>query len=566
LRSAVDNGSCLARLVAVLVTSLAVSVVWVSEASADPVVYSAGDIACAPGSKVTSTQCRQVYTSNIVVNGGATKAVAVGDLQYDSATLSNLQNSYDKSWGRFKSITRPALGNHEGSGAGYFDYWNGVGVNDGVAGQRGKGWYSFDVGAWHLVALNSNCSSVGCNKGSTQETWLKNDLAAHPTACALAFWHHPRFSSGHDGNNTFMQDLWQDLYNAHVDVTLVGHSHDYERFAPLDASGKKDTSNGIREFVVGTGGAFFTGWTTIQPNSEVRQNNTYGVMKLTLHPTSYDWKFVPESGKSFTDTGSEACRGGGSSSGDTQAPSVPGNLNAAASSSTSVALNWGASTDNLGVAGYEVFRNGSLLATVAGLSYTDNSVSAGSTYSYQVRAFDAAGNRSGFGNTATVTTPAGSGGSTTLTFTPSDDASIYSDTPSANYGSATTVETDNSPVKNFLLKFAVTGVGSKQVTGAKLRLYCVNASAGSGGEFRSTSNVWSQATVTWSSAPAASATVTASLGPVSASRWYEVLLGPLVTGDGVYSVRVNSASSDGADYSSSEGSSSLTPQLVVTAN
>jgi chitodextrinase len=552
----------LGRLIGLLAFSLVLCGIWAANAVADPVVYTAGDIACEPGSSTTSNQCHERYTSDIIVNGGATKALAVGDLQYNSATLSNFLNSYDKTWGRVKSITRPALGNHEGTGTGYFDYWNGVGVNDGPAGPRGKGWYSFDVGGWHLIALNSNCSNVACNKGSAQESWLKADLAAHPTACALAYWHHPRFSSGHDGDNTFMQDLWQDLYNAHVDVALVGHSHDYERFSPQNASGSKDTANGIREFVVGTGGAFFTGWTTIKPNSEVRQNSTFGVLKLTLHPTSYDWKFVPESGKTFTDSGSEACRGGGTA-GDTQAPSSPSNLTATASSATSVALSWGASTDNVGVAGYEVFRGGSLLTTVTGTSYTDNSVSASTSYSYQVRAFDAAGNRSGFSNTATVTTPAGTSG-TTLTFTPSDDASIYYDTPSTNYGSATTVETDNSPVKNFLLKFTVAGVGTKAVTSAKLRLYCVNASAGSGGEFHSTSNVWSQTTVTWGNAPAASSTVTATLGPVSASRWYEVPVPSLVTGDGVYSVRVNSTSSDGADYTSSEGSASLAPQLVVT--
>jgi chitodextrinase len=552
------------RYIGVLVTGIVLSCALSANASGDPVVYSAGDIACAPGDSTTSTKCRERYTSDVVVSGGAARALALGDLQYNSASLSNLQNSYNKTWGRFKSITRPALGNHEGGGGGYFDYWNGSGVNDGPAGPRGKGWYSFDVGGWHLIALNSNCSNVGCAAGSAQESWLKSDLAAHPTACALAFWHHPRFSSGHDGNNTFMQDLWKDLYNARVDLALVGHSHDYERFAPLNGSGQLDRSNGIRQFVVGTGGAFFTGWTTTQPNSEVRQNSTYGVLKVTLHPTSYDWKFVPEAGKTFTDSGSEACRGGGSPAGDTQAPSTPANLTATASSSTSVGLNWNASTDNVAVAGYEVFRGGSLLTTVTGTGYSDNSVSPGNSYSYQVRSFDAAGNRSGFSNTASATTPA-SGGGTTLTFTPIDDASIYADTPSTNLGSATTLETDGSPVKDFLIKFAVNGLEAKQVTSVKLRLYCVNASAGSGGEFRDTTSTWSQALVNWNTAPAAGGVV-ASLGPVSASRWYEVPVTSLVTGDGIYSLRVRSTSSDGADYSSSEGSSSLVPQLVVTAN
>jgi hypothetical protein len=273
----------------------------------DQVIYAAGDIACAPGDPLSATKCREMKTSDIIVNGGASAVLALGDLQYNSASLSNLLGSYDRSWGRVKSITRPALGNHEGSGSGYFDYFNGIGVNSGPAGEQGKGYYSFDLGAWHMIALNSNCGSGGCQAGSAQEQWLRSDLAANPRACTLAYWHHPRFSSGHDHNNLFMQDIWRDLYDAGVDLALVGHSHDYERFAPQDASGNLDPAKGIRQFVVGTGGAFFTGLSTPEPNSEVRQNTTYGVLKVTLRPTSYDWQFVPEAGKTFGDTGSQAC-------------------------------------------------------------------------------------------------------------------------------------------------------------------------------------------------------------------------------------------------------------------
>src|SRR5687768_9135395 len=155
-RSAVDNGLSWRRLLVVFVTSLVLLAAWVGDAGADPVIYAAGDIACEPGSSTTSTKCRERYTSDIIVNGGATKALALGDLQYNSASLSNLQNSYDKTWGRVKSITRPALGNHESTGTGYFDYFNGVGVNNGPAGERGKGYYAYDVGAWRLIAINSN--------------------------------------------------------------------------------------------------------------------------------------------------------------------------------------------------------------------------------------------------------------------------------------------------------------------------------------------------------------------------------------------------------------------------
>ena len=171
-----------------------------------------------------------------------------------------------------KSISRPILGNHESSGTGYFDYFNGR-ESDGLAGPRGKGYYSFDVGSWHLVALNSNCDRVSCSAGSEQEQWLRADLAAHPTACTLAYWHHPRYSSGHEGNNTFTQPFWEALDDAEAEIVLSGHSHDYERFAPLDRNGNIDLATGIRQFVVGTGGAFFTGGLgTLIAQSEAAQN------------------------------------------------------------------------------------------------------------------------------------------------------------------------------------------------------------------------------------------------------------------------------------------------------
>jgi Ca2+-binding RTX toxin-like protein len=305
-------------VVMILVAVVALS--SVATASADPVIAAAGDIACSTSSQYynggagTSTKCRQRYTSDLLINSGLSAVLPLGDAQYETGSLSGFTNSYGPTWGRAKPITFPAAGNHEykTSGAkGYFDYFNGVGSFGGPAGDRDKGYYSFDVGTWHLIALNSSdhCQFVKCGKGSPQETWLKADLAAHPTSCTLAFWHHPRFNSGHDGNATFMQALFQDLYDANADVVLAGHAHDYERFAPQDPSGRSDRSRGIRQFVVGTGGAFFTALGTTKPNSQVRNGATYGVLMLTLHPTSYDWKFVPEAGKKFTDSGSASCHG-----------------------------------------------------------------------------------------------------------------------------------------------------------------------------------------------------------------------------------------------------------------
>ena len=305
------------RSVAALAVTAVLICVPAPADAADPVIAAAGDIACASSTSTGSgstAKCHQRQTSDLLVNAGLSRVLTLGDAQYEKGTLSGFNTYYGPTWGRVKPITFPSAGNHEykTTGAkGYFDYFNGVGAFSGPAGDRSKGYYSFDVGAWHLIALNSSdhCQMVSCAKGSPQESWLKADLAAHPTSCTLAFWHHPRFNSGHDGNATFMQSMFQDLYAANADVVLGGHAHDYERFAPQNPSGKLDKTRGIRQFVVGTGGAFFTSLGSPKPNSQVRSPSTYGVLKLTLHPTSYDWRFVPEAGKSFTDSGSDQCHG-----------------------------------------------------------------------------------------------------------------------------------------------------------------------------------------------------------------------------------------------------------------
>jgi 3',5'-cyclic AMP phosphodiesterase CpdA len=243
-------------------------------------------------------------TSDLLMTG--VDAVAtLGDNQYEDASYAKFMASYDLSWGRLKTITYPAPGNHEyytSGAAGYYQYFGAR------AGAPTKGYYSYDLGGWHIVVLNSNCEQVGgCSAGSPQETWVRNDLAAHPTACSLAYWHHPRYSSGRHGNNTSMTPLYEALMAHGVDVVLSGHDHTYERFAPQNASGKLDLTRGIRQFVVGTGGRSLYSFGTIQPNSEVRNGDTYGVLKMTLHPTSYEWQFVPVHNGTFTDAGRSTC-------------------------------------------------------------------------------------------------------------------------------------------------------------------------------------------------------------------------------------------------------------------
>ena len=288
--------------------------------AADPVVGAAGDIACDPadpnfnGGAGTASACHMRAVSDLLLQSHLTAVLGLGDEQYECAGLSAFASSYDPTWGRLKSITYPAPGNHEyqtsggtncdaaGNAAGYYTYFGSA------AGDPSKGYYSFDLGTWHLIALNASCAKVGgCGAGSPEEIWLKNDLATHTNRCTLAFWHNPRYSSGGVGNDSTFSPFWQDLYNANAELVLVGHDHEYERFAPQNASSGLDTARGIREFVVGTGGKTHTSFATIRANSEVRNNDTFGFLKLTLHPSSYDWQFVPEPGKTFADSGSTAC-------------------------------------------------------------------------------------------------------------------------------------------------------------------------------------------------------------------------------------------------------------------
>jgi 3',5'-cyclic AMP phosphodiesterase CpdA len=197
-------------------------------------------------------------------------------------------------------------GNHEYQTPGAADYFAYFGSR---AGTPGQGWYAYDLGSWRIYALNSNCDEIGgCGPGSPQEAWLRADLAANPRACSLAYWHHPLFSSGEHGSDPRMRDVAEALYESGVDVVLSGHDHDYERFAPQSPDGEPDADTGFRQFVVGTGGAPLRGLATVAPNSEARAASTYGLLKLTLRPTSYAWQFVPVAAGGFTETGWTACR------------------------------------------------------------------------------------------------------------------------------------------------------------------------------------------------------------------------------------------------------------------
>jgi hypothetical protein len=270
--------------------------------SADPVIVAAGDI--------TGGWEEDEATARVIDTINPDAVLLLGDNVYGSGAPSEYTHDYEPSWGRHKAKTYPSPGNHDHATAdlaGYCGYFGAA-----AHCQSGYSYYSFDLGNWHIIALDSGCSSpsVCANPmvaGSPMRVWLAADLAANTRPCTLVYWHHPRFSSGPHQSDPRSSEVWAELYNANVELVLNGHEHDYERFAPQHPSGVADPTRGIRQFVVGTGGTALRPFGTVQPNSEVRESNTHGVLKLTLRENSYDWEFVPIAGQTFTDSGTGTC-------------------------------------------------------------------------------------------------------------------------------------------------------------------------------------------------------------------------------------------------------------------
>ena len=272
-----------------------------TETTGDAVLVGAGDIALCQdlsGAEATAKLLDQV--PGIVFT--------LGDHAYPDGRPTDFANCYDPTWGRHKARTRPTPGNHDyhtPHAAGYFAYWGDR------AGEPDKGYYSYEAGAWHVVVINSNCGEIGgCQAGSPQERWLRADLKAHPASCTLAYWHHPLFSSGAVPSHALhpeMRPIWQALYEAGAELIVNGHEHNYERFAPQRPDGGPDPDHGIREIVAGVGGRGFSALSSPRPNSEIQTDKAFGVLKLTLHPTSYAWEFLPVPGQTFTDSGSGLC-------------------------------------------------------------------------------------------------------------------------------------------------------------------------------------------------------------------------------------------------------------------
>ncbi|HEX6654589.1 MAG TPA: metallophosphoesterase [Candidatus Limnocylindria bacterium] len=308
-----------------------------------------------------------------LVDGIAGTVFTAGDNAYSDGTATDFAQCYDPTWGRFRNRTQPSPGNHDyrtAGAAGYFGYFGAA------AGPAGLGYYAYDLGDWRVYSLNSEVL------GSTQLDWLKADLAANPRACSLAYWHRPLFSSGQHGNDSTVKPFWDALYAAGADLIINGHDHDYERFAPQNPSGQADTQFGIRELVVGTGGAESRAFATIRANSEARASAVFGAVVLTLSDTGYSGAFRVTDG-SVDDTFSGSCHGAP----QVTPPPPPGGFTLTASAvGGQVNLSWTAVT---GATKYRVQRalaTGSftVLSRQTGTTYTDSTVSAGTTYRYRI--------------------------------------------------------------------------------------------------------------------------------------------------------------------------------------
>ncbi|MGB8984286.1 MAG: DNRLRE domain-containing protein [Anaerolineales bacterium] len=517
----------------------------------DPVIAAAGDIACDPtsgsfnGGNGTATSCRQKAVSDLLVGQNYAAVLALGDIQYEDGAPSKYYQSYDLSWGRVKNITLPVVGNHEYNTAGASGYFSYFGA---AAGDPTKGYYSYDIGAWHIIALNSNCSQVGgCGLGSPQELWLKADLAAHPSMCTLAYWHHPRFSSGQHGSNTSYDAFWKDLYAAGAELVLNGHDHNYERFAPQNPGAAADP-NGIQEFVVGTGGKNHYAFSTIRANSVVRNSDTYGVLKLTLHATSYDWQFVPEAGKTFTDSGTRNCV----SASALTPPAVPTSTKTATATSLPSATPTSTSMAT------------SLPPTFTVTATTTNLPPVSPTWTSTATATVGSLPASTSTPTATVLpslTPSQSAPSASLTFKPAADAYVSAAAPSTNYGATSPLRMDGNPIIRSYLTFNVQGL-SGPIASAKLKVYVNSSSSAGFSVYRVPDAGWNELSLTYENAPALG-DLGGSSGAAQKDTWVIVDVTVLVDGNGLVSLALTGNSSTLFSIASRERATRA-PQLIIT--
>jgi chitodextrinase len=466
----------------------------------------------------------------------------LGDV-YQNGTIAEFYNWYGNggtNFNNFYSITNPTIGNHEYTGssaAGYFDYWNNI-----------PDYYSYDAGGWHFISLNSNSSRIGVDINSAQYAWLEQDLAANSNMCTMVYYHHPLFNIGPEGPTSSMSDIWSVMAQYGVSVVLNGHDHDYQRWVPLDGNGNPSPT-GITEFVAGGAGH---GLQTIVGSdyrvafSDDLNPEAFGVLKMVLNPAGVNFEYINSSGVTL-DSGVVSCAKAGV---DTQAPSSPSNVTVTAVGATQVDLTWQASSDNVGVSGYDVYRDGNLVATVSGatLSYSDHSVMPTSTYSYSIDAFDPSGNYSALSTPVSATTPAMP---SSLTFTVGADTYVNSGSPTSNYGSATVLRADGSPDLHSYLRFTVQGLAGYPILHAYLLIYA-NSSSSVGIDTEGVADSsWVENAVTYDTAPPLGAVLNSS-GPFTGGSWVTLDVSSYITGEGTYSFGITTPGSSTISFASKE--------------
>jgi hypothetical protein len=472
----------------------------------------------------------------------------LGDV-YDKGTYPEFYNWYgqpDFHYGLFRDVTNPVIGNHEyenGVAPGYFRYWNNV-----------PDYYSYDAGGWHFIALNSTNEYDQRTPDTAQYQWLLNDLSSNNTPCSIAYFHHPVLSVGPQDDTPEMFGMWSELAQAGVDVVLTGHDHSYQRWVPLDAN-LNPSSQGSTHFVSGAGGHGVQGAVRSDARLAVMYGNpanSYGAMYFKLNPKGAEYRYYNTAGQ-LLDQGIVPCSG----TTDSAAPIPPSNLAATNAASGHVALSWNAAWDDTGVAGYGIYRDGVLIASVGGAetSYVDMNVGLGVTYNYQVDAVDPGGLRSAQSNTATVTRP----DQITLVLNPIADTYVSSDVATTNYGLNVALKADASPDIQSFLRFNVQGL-TGSINSATLRLYANNGSSIGYGVYPLTGGSWTETGTTYSDKPG-TGSLAASSGGYTAGSWAQANLLPLVTGNGELNIALKTTSNTSLSYSSREGANP--PQLVI---
>lgn len=481
----------------------------------------------------------------------------LGDV-YESGQPMEFDNWYGPqgatgTYGQFRNITNPTVGNYEYTGGlapGYFWYWNNI-----------PNYYSFNAGGWHIISLNSTSQYGGTATNSAQYQWLQGDLAANASkACTIVYYHHPLYNTGPEGSTTSLQPIWQLLAQNKVTMVLNGHDHSYQRFSPIDGSGAV-SATGVTEFIVGSGGHGHQGLTTPDPKLAAADYTNFGALKLSLYGTSAAFQFVTTTG-AVTDSGLIPCK----NTVDTQAPTAPPTFGATSPSPSQIDLSWGGSTDNIGIAGYEIFRDGNWTTPIVTLapdarSYSDTPLAPSSTHTYTIKAFDAAGNRSDPTGPITQST---SNGVVTQTFNPVADSYVSSSTPTTNYGTSTTLRVQSgSAALTSYLRFDLSGVLG-QIQDARLLVYSNSTGPAGFDVFGVASTTWGETTINYNNAPPIGSPTGISSGPITTGSWSSVNVTTLASAahGGLFSLALGPSASTQRSFASRE--SAFAPQLILT--